>query len=86
MKVGSLVVCVDSSYAPNCIQLVKGKIYTIREIKKDSISGRPYLTLDELVNIRHPNSGNEIGYRIGRFRELDTPTEISIEEFLTQEV
>lgn len=79
MKTGSLVVFVNSiGLAKWCIPLVKGKIYTVREICKRM--GNDGLLLEEIHNQIFKNG--EGAYRLDRFRELDTPTEINIEEII----
>lgn len=85
MQVGSLVVCVkaDLDNSPHHKPLVLKKIYTIRGMFK--YDGEVGLLLEEIVNIQHP-SGGEIGYNIKRFRELDTPVSIKIEEFIYEKV
>lgn len=96
MKVGSLVVCVDASGIPSWAnKLVENKIYTVRDIKGNAryhpdcgvkkIDGIS-VYLEEIVNIFHAGLNAEIGYCSKRFRELDTPTEISIEEILELEL
>lgn len=89
MKIGSLVVCVDSSNLkrPDHVKpLVKGKIYTIRSINKypDGYGA----TLDEVVNekVIFTTGLLEPVYNIIRFRELDTPTEINLENILKNEL
>ncbi|MNT95842.1 hypothetical protein D3C72_2378030 [compost metagenome] len=85
MQVGSLVVCVKSDLDnyPHHKPLVLKKIYTIRGMFKDD--GEVGLLLEEIVNIQHPKGG-EIGYNIKRFRELDTPVSINIEELIYEKV
>lgn len=87
MKVGSLVVCVRCFVGnEEAKPVVKGKIYTVRDILY--VDGDYGVMLDEIVNdlAEYREGVLEPAYTIDRFRELDTPTEISIEEFLTQEV
>lgn len=96
MKIGSLVVCVDASGLNSLVKpLIKGKIYTVREIKNnhrynpffgvERIDGI-VVYLDEIVNSIHLGLNDEIGYKSERFREIDTPTEIKLEEILELEL
>ena len=86
MTPGSLVVCVDAS---NLIDpwhpLVKDRIYTVREIRDCGNEGVGLL-LEEIVNIIHQKFKKELVYKINRFRELDCPTSIEIEEILELEL
>lgn len=86
MKVGSLVVCVKPYSGDRGVQgLVKGKIYTVRDIFM-GVEKKLVIRLEDLINLRNPFTGNEYGYYPERFRELDTPTSISIEEILEEPV
>lgn len=87
MKVGSLVVCIkSSSYSSVHKQTFKGKIYTIRGIQY--IKGIPGLGLifEEIINDVNNDTGCEFDYCSSRFRELDTPTEINLENILELEI
>ena len=96
MKVGSLVVCVKTFEGDwRGKPVYKDKIYTIRYIDKGRswINGKPFyngstiVRLEEIQNHNVPEFGNtEAGYNIERFRELDTPQSISIEEILEEPV
>lgn len=79
MEIGSLVVCVDArGVNSTCRALVKDRIYTIRNIiVKNGATG---VYLEEIINDCHPIKGFEYGYMIDRFREIDAPISISIEE------
>lgn len=87
MKVGSLVVCVKGFSGDNDAKpVIKGKIYTVREVVKHySWYG---LLLSEIVNPHNEyiDGYHEPDYMIERFRELDTPTEIKLENILELEI
>lgn len=89
MKVGSLVECINDQYFANqdiCTGFPKkGSIYTIREIfASDSDTG---VLLDEIVNplFKFTDGIAEPGFHIRRFRELQPPMKISIEQFMKVE-
>lgn len=82
MRVGSLVVCVNGFPGDeDCKPVVEGKIYMVRTIDVD-VCGTIGIRLYEIVNNINTHNGVEFGYRSDRFRELDTPISISIEEFV----
>lgn len=88
MKVGSLVVCVDDVVPNKWVKLKKDNIYTIRDVfigVKKGIKATGVL-LEEITNSKNERTGRELGYDINRFRELDTPKSISIEEILEEPV
>lgn len=86
MKVGSLVVCVRGfSGDYEAKPVIKDKIYTIREIAKDDY-GDLCVHLDEVINEKSIFTNKEPKYDIERFRELDTPTEIKLENILELEI
>lgn len=79
MKIGNLVMVVDDSDQPNnAIKLKKGSIHTIRSIDHDN--GTTGILLEEIKNATHPIFNKELGYISTRFRLLDTPLAINIEE------
>lgn len=83
MKPGSLVVCVDASgISFPWMPLVQDNIYTVRQLVNTNKGLGLYL--EEVLNEK--NKGNEIGYIANRFRELDTPTEIKLENILENEL
>lgn len=85
MKQGSLVVCVDvSNQIDPWHHLVQDRIYTIRDIVDRGSEGIGLL-LEEVVNLVHPISKQELAYKIKRFRELDCPVAIDLEEILELE-
>lgn len=87
MKVGSLVVCVKQITDSDSVKpIMKGKIYTVRDITKCPIDNSIGIYLEEIYNKIHKSTGNEFGYLIERFRELDTPTEIKLENILELEI
>lgn len=86
MKVGSLVVCVnpfngDEQSKP----LVKDKIYTIRRF--DNYKGSTAIMLEEIINNQflYEQVLDEPAYKIDRFREIDCPQSICIEEIIELE-
>lgn len=82
MRIGSLVVCVESLKDGLIAKdIVKGRIYTVRSFLEDD-SG---IRLEEVINDLNPFFGLEQGYLFRRFRELDTPTEIKLENILEKE-
>lgn len=88
MKVGSLVVCVRGFEGDwEAKPVFKDKIYTVRELRKDSF-GDDCITLEEVINkvINYSTGSVEPAYDPSRFRELDTPQSISIEEILEEPV
>lgn len=84
MKIGSLVEHIRAAKKPMCgiVQLVVGEIYTIREIQ--NFDSGIAVCLEEVINTRHPLYDFEIGYNIERFREIQPPMEIKIEDFITE--
>lgn len=83
MKVGSLVVCVDDTnqFEWLKVKLVKGRIYTI-----EGFSQTDALFLEE-HNEKHAYFSHlRVPHKVQRFRELDTPQSISIEEILEEPV
>lgn len=89
MKVGSLVELVNDNWNHKGLGVdintkypIKNKIYTIREIVSDSA-----LRLCEVVNKKqkYKHSYGEKAFTIVRFRELQAPTNISIESILESE-
>lgn len=84
MQVGSLVVCVNSNGTHDKVfPLVLSKIYTIREVIKDEHCEG--VLLEEIINGMYADN-EEFGYRADRFRELDTPVSINIEELIYEKV
>jgi len=85
MDIGSLVELVrDGNWSYGFIVLVKrpvkGKIYTVREIRK--LSNRIGILLEEITNPIHTASNGitaEPGFVIDRFRELLPPMDIAAE-------
>jgi len=69
-KVGQKVVCVDDSAGKitGLKELIKGEIYTIRELFMHR--GNCVLRLEEIILPQTP-LGNEYAYSIARFRPLD---------------
>lgn len=86
MKVGSLVVCIDVSGLNLAKRLSKGKIYTVRNIYNNIYSNGTGVLLEEVFNTVVIETGRELGYKIERFKELDTPTSVNIEELLKEKV
>jgi hypothetical protein len=91
MKVGSLVVCVDDSKPFGYDALIfpkKNIIYTVRSFDYLPNDPIPGLYLEEVVNeIKNYADGyKEPSFHPKRFRELDTPVSISIEEILHETV
>lgn len=84
MKVGSLVEHVRAAKHPmiGITQLIVGDIYTVREIQ--NFPSGTAICLEEVINTRHPLYDFEIGYNICRFREIQPPMEIKIEDFITE--
>lgn len=85
MRVGSLVVCVDDSNLrhPELVNpIFKDRIYTIRNFTENGVG----LRLEEIHNKINPFFGLEQGYALRRFRELDAPTEINLENILKNEL
>jgi hypothetical protein len=96
MKVGSLVVCVDSFILPETREqiakdcpnfVVKGKHYTIREIRDfDFVQS---VLVEELINpilyFKSVGQNLESGFKISRFAELqedEVLVQEQIEEFV----
>lgn len=89
MKIGSIVICVDDTGGYIANKLVKGKLYTVRNIKQtvsySKYEGLRYVNstsiyLDEIVNEYIPELKTEIGYSRFRFRDCEVPVKINIEE------
>lgn len=86
MKVGSLVVCIRSSKGePFHKATIKGKVYTIRAIQIVPSLNGVGLLFEEVVNEIHPLCKYEYDYLPSRFREIDCPTSIDIEEIIELE-
>lgn len=84
MQVGSLVVCInDKGLHDGVLPVYKDKIYTIRGVFK--YNGDDGVLLEEIINGMYAD-GEEFGYRSDRFRELDTPVSINIEELIYEKV
>lgn len=81
MRVGSLVVCVDDSNIFYAKPLKKNKVYTVRSFLEDN-SG---IRVCEIQNEIHPKFNLERGYMFFRFREIDCPPSIDIEEIIELE-
>lgn len=84
MKVGSLVECITCEYVTcGCI---KGGIYTIRSIQNDhKLSDNPNQILISLEEIQLPInqlSGNEFGFEIEDFREIQPPMDIKMDDLI----
>ncbi len=79
MKVGSLVECIYDGLLPHTIQdgenVIKGEIYTISAF----IANGHGVHLEEIISdsIWH-------GFDISRFREIQPPIEINIEELMLE--
>jgi len=96
MKVGSLVELVSDSNWANferfkslgIIYPIKGNIYTIRNFQKGKmeIGIRLEEINNPIVHFTHINANLEPSFNIIRFRELQTPSSISIESFITETV
>lgn len=82
MKVGSLVVCVDDSpgVLDGGIKLVNGNFYIISAI----ICNGNGVQLEEDNNIPPGTDMSCYGYYTRRFREIQPPMEIKIEDFITE--
>mgnify|MGYP006290461819 CR=1 FL=1 len=95
MQVGSKVVCVDDNFPKELYQFywkfpIEGPIYTIRDMGVGvSINGEPgevYVLLEGIENPRstqppHP----ERGFNSCRFREIEPPAEIEVEDLAEME-
>lgn len=88
MKIGSLVECINDNFDPklHTISLhpvlpTKGKLYTIRHIFKGYPSGIACY-LEEIKSNTNPYFNIEQGFAINRFKEVQPPMEISIEDIL----
>lgn len=82
MKPGTLVICINaknSSLGLDWKPLVQDKIYTVRGIGVYMEFSGIYL---EEIHNGFNSAGIEFGYKMERFRELDTPLSIGIEEIL----
>lgn len=66
--VGQMVVCIKGDETIICQSLVKGRIYTLREIYNHWTGAG--CTLEEVRNIENAK-GEEFGYYLSRFRPLD---------------
>jgi hypothetical protein len=82
MKVGSLVECINDqpipqtfSFEPN---LKRGNIYTVTHIYGKEFVLIRVKEIDIPFDPDHPSAG----FWIGRFREVQPPMEISVEEIL----
>lgn len=89
MKIGSLVECIShkSEGYPNHIGLKVGDIYTVRDIVKCKCGciSPPAIYLEEVINIES-GLGQEYGYDIEDFREVQPPMSVSIEEIILQPI
>jgi hypothetical protein len=91
MKVGSLIECIDNS-APLrgwcCIPPIKGTIYTVRAIFRalDPEGDFGYAITTEEVKNTCNMYGNEWGWSIERFREIQPPLKISLKDLLEEPV
>ena len=87
MKVGSLVEYVDNRpglWSHICPMLVIGEIYTIRGFNPHPMCPDSVF-LEEIIGARWPTDpAYEIGYSISRFREVQPPMKISIDELLKE--
>jgi len=95
MQVGSLVECIDSTIGYIVAlgkqiplsSLSKGSYYTIREIRPCRFSGVLGVLLEEISNhiVMHKDgSASEGAYNINKFREIQPPMEISINEIISE--
>ena len=88
MQVGSLVELIDDNWNySDRIVPVKEVIYTVRELPEDRIG----ILLEEIINkkeyCRFPSGKagyGEPGFIIKRFRELQPPMKISIDELIQE--
>lgn len=85
MKVGSLVECVNDkplSYTVPGPMPVVGNIYTVSDIFKTPMKGLIFIRVDEIeLDVK---DRPYIGFDISRFREVQPPMSISIEDFLME--
>lgn len=88
MQVNSLVVCLESH--PNYISrgVCKGNIYTVTSIFKNNPNSfykpnHPLITLAE-VPIEMNHNGTPMGFEIQDFAEIQPPTDVHIEEIISQ--
>lgn len=95
MKVGSLVECVELFESPheehqNYIVPVKGNIYTVREIRKETDYGVEFTTilLEECVNPKFTWNGrhDEASFPVEGFREIQPPMTIELSELISQTI
>jgi hypothetical protein len=93
MKVGSLVELVDDNWRYTNgakIYPIKGSIYEVREVlpRDPKIRSVDSLLLCEIVNppVNYTAGIYEPCFNISRFRELQPPMKISIEEFIKIEI
>ena len=96
MRVGSLVVCVDDVFESEYFDMVKSKgimfpvkgaVYKVRSF--DNVNNIHAIRVEEIVNrniIFNDGLVYEQSFKISRFRELDTPTEINLENILKNEL
>lgn len=82
MKIGSLIICVDDSpgEVDGGITLVNGNFYVISAI----VANGNGLQLEEDSNMPPDIEPDSYGYYTRRFREVQPPMTISIEELLTE--
>ncbi len=95
MKVGSIVECVIT-LTPNYVHMakvktspVKGNRYTVRDIVESTgVKGGVLLMLEEICIGVNPWTGEEYGYPIEAFREIEFPPslELEIADCLTREL
>lgn len=85
MKVGSLVECINDDLSKNdprvhqfiTAYVVKGEIYTVREIQINPVDSVPGLLLEEIVNHVNTYYNLEQAWCIKRFREIQPPMDLS---------
>lgn len=83
MKTGSLVTPINNNYS--VIGVIKGSIYTVRDIFENAYPSHDrekiLIRLEEYIAPISPWSGNEMGFDLPDFIELQPPFNISDELF-----
>lgn len=83
MKLGSLVECVSMSFPLDDDHIIKGvqaqigSIYTVRGIDICPWTNDPIIFLEEIISKIEDTTGQEWGYDMQDFRELQPPIDLS---------
>ena len=84
MQVGSLVECINDTFSELEFENlpVRGQIYTVREV----LDKHKSIRLEEIINVpRYYTLGYmECAFLQHRFRELQSPDEVNIEELIAE--